>query len=69
MENETQKCLGCDAAFELSRAALSRYDNKTHICSQCGQLEAFIQFEAQRIGLDPQAALASPGRAAGMGIA
>ena len=70
LENQkTEKCVGCGAEYEVRKAALSRYDNKTHICSTCGLLEAGIQLDALRIGLDPHAALSSPGKRSGMGLA
>lgn len=37
--------------------ALSRYDNETYVCSECGQVEAMIQFAAAQRGDDPNAAM------------
>lgn len=66
LENqEKQTCVGCGVEFELARAALSRYDNTTHICSLCGVLEASIQLDALRIGLDAHAVLSAPGKRSG----
>ena len=42
-------CSGCDTPFDLRRAALSRFDNKKHICSECGQFEAVWQFGGQTL--------------------
>jgi predicted RNA-binding Zn-ribbon protein involved in translation (DUF1610 family) len=66
---ETENCVGCGAEYEVRKAALSRYDNKTHVCSTCGLLEASIQLDALRIGLDPHAVLSAPGKRTGMGLA
>lgn len=41
---------------ELPRfPALSRADNKTNICSECGQDEAWVQFTSEDHGVQPVA--------------
>ena len=37
--------------------ALSRWDNMTYVCSECGEQEALIQFTAAQEGTDPQEAI------------
>ena len=37
-------CIGCDDLYEEWEAALSRKDNRTEVCSQCGIFEATVQF-------------------------
>jgi hypothetical protein len=66
---ESENCVGCGTEYEVRKAALSRYDNKTHVCGLCGVLEASIQLDALRIGLDPHAALSAPGKRSGLGLA
>ena len=36
------KCPICSSKMDEKRHALSRYDNKTHVCSACGLGEAFV---------------------------
>lgn len=43
------KCVGCDSLMDSQRNALSRFDNKTHVCSECGQFEAIWQFGGQTL--------------------
>ena len=40
------KCERCGKAF-IGEPALSRKDNKTEICSQCGLKEAFEEFNEE----------------------
>ncbi len=61
METATQKCNGCHEQFNPDMGALSRYDNKTKICSSCGTSEAIVQFSAARYNLDPKSVLEAPG--------
>lgn len=51
------ECPGCGDNFEEPRAALSRFDNKTKVCSECGAYEAMIQFDADQSGYDPRQVL------------
>ena len=51
------ECPGCGNNFEEPRAALSRFDNKTKVCSECGQYEAMVQIDAMFSGYDPRASL------------
>lgn len=45
---EAQICPTCNKPF-FEYPALSRKDNKTHICSQCGQEEAMVSFSMNSI--------------------
>jgi hypothetical protein len=58
-----RKCAGCGAGILIPMVAMSRYDNTTLLCSECGAYEAMVQWNAYRTGKDPRKALASPGRA------
>lgn len=42
---ETEKCPMCGKLFDKHRGALSRNDNKTWICSDCGTIEALEQWK------------------------
>ena len=46
------ECPGCGDKFEETRAALSRFDNKTKVCSECGTFEAMVQIDAMFSGYD-----------------
>jgi len=59
-----RKCAGCGTGIQIPMVAMSRYDNRTLLCSECGAYEAMVQWNAYRTGADPQKALASPGHAA-----
>jgi hypothetical protein len=56
-ENERVKCKGCGIKLKQPYVALSRYDNKTAVCPECGVIEASIQFNAMLEGRNPQTAL------------
>jgi hypothetical protein len=58
-----RRCAGCEKAITIPMVAMSRYDNRTLLCSECGAYEAMVQWHAYRTGLDPQKALSAPGRA------
>jgi RNase P subunit RPR2 len=57
-------CVGCNAILRYPLVALSRFDNRTSICSDCGSWEAVVQFDAQARGKNPREALAAPGKRA-----
>ena len=38
------RCMEEKMREEIAQNALSRRDNKTYICSSCGQTEAFVDF-------------------------
>jgi hypothetical protein len=38
-----KRCVGCDDFYEEWEEALSRKDNRTHVCNQCGVFEAVVQ--------------------------
>ena len=40
-KNDNPKCPRCGCSYKNGFGALSRRDNKTEICSDCGTLEAF----------------------------
>ena len=61
---ESLTCVGCGVEFVQCMAALSRYDNRTNICSDCGSLEGLAQFAAVARGSDPKAILTAPGKLA-----
>ena len=47
MEKIKEQCPRCVEEYlhqERARNALSRRDNKTYICSHCGEREAFVDF-------------------------
>ena len=58
-----QICPGCDAPSEgyPERSALSRFDNRTPICSDCGRKEGLAQARAVGEGRDPHTVIAAPG--------
>jgi hypothetical protein len=58
------RCPGCSAALPADRAqtALSRFDNQTRICSDCGRREGLAQARAVGDGVDPALVLAGPGK-------
>ena len=41
-----EKCIVCGKEYRTGTQALSRIDNKTEICSDCGTSEAFDQFHS-----------------------
>lgn len=43
MDEKTRKCPTCNKEYS-SYPALSRKDNKTEICSECGQKEAMESY-------------------------
>jgi len=43
-KNDLPKCPRCGASYEEDEAALSRRDNKTDICPDCGTVEALEDF-------------------------
>lgn len=57
------KCPACGAAMLSPFVALSRFDNRTKVCSDCGTYEAMVQFDALMGGRDPKGALKAPGLA------
>lgn len=56
-------CPGCSRPLPADRArsALSRFDNRTRICSSCGVSEGMAQAIAVGEGRDPRSVLVSPG--------
>lgn len=57
-ELQCPRCGGDIPSDELRGAypgALSRWDNETEVCSDCGTGEALIQWFASRCGVDPHA--------------
>lgn len=58
-----RKCAGCGKGITIPMVAMSRYDNRTLLCSECGAYEAMVQWNAYRTGSDPRKALSAPGRA------
>lgn len=57
-------CPGCTAEFPEHLGALSRYDNRTDICSDCGSMEGIAQFHAMQAGRDARSVLKAPGKLA-----
>ena len=57
-----QECGGCGKQFDAIRGALSRYDNKTMICSDCGSEEGMAQYVAQSYNIDPKSILFGAGK-------
>jgi len=57
-----QECNGCGKEFDAIRGALSRYDNKTMVCSDCGSEEGMAQYVAQSYNIDPKAILFGAGK-------
>ena len=55
-------CVGCGQEFDLARGALSRYDNKTLVCSDCGQDEGMAQFVAWSSSIDPKSVILAAGK-------
>lgn len=49
MKKETTKCPRCNQNF-TEYPALSRRDNKTEICSKCGQEEAMFDYAHSMAG-------------------
>jgi len=45
-EKYTCGICGITKTYDQDFPALSRKDNKTHLCSQCGQNEAMTEYEA-----------------------
>jgi hypothetical protein len=68
---DPRPCPGCAKPLPENTllAALSRFDNTTAICSDCGRREGLAQFAAQARGEDPRKVLAGPGRLADEEIA
>jgi RNase P subunit RPR2 len=62
-ERKRQFCKGCGSRMQYPFVALSRFDNRTKVCSECGTWEAMIQFGAMADGSNPRQALAGPGKA------
>ena len=50
--NKNQECPRCGDEY-TGFPALSRWDNKSDICGECGTVEALLQFEARND--DPKA--------------
>lgn len=48
MKKDLATCPGCDLTY-YKPGALSRLDNKTHVCSGCGQVEAAWQLNSQTL--------------------
>lgn len=46
---EQDTCPRCQR-YEIGFAALSRADNKTHVCARCGEAEAMEQFLTGNLG-------------------
>ena len=57
-------CPGCTAEFPEHLGAVSRYDNRTDICSDCGSMEGIAQFYAMQAGRDARSVLKAPGKLA-----
>jgi hypothetical protein len=57
-------CPGCTAEFPEHLGAVSRYDNRTDICSDCGSMEGIAQFYAMQAGHDARTVLKAPGKLA-----
>jgi hypothetical protein len=55
-------CEGCGKVFEKVMGALSRYDNKTLVCSDCGTEEGMAQFLAMSNGINPKSVLMAPAK-------
>lgn len=55
-------CKGCRKRMRYPFVALSRFDNRTKVCSECGTFEAMVQFAAMADGTDPRRVLVGPGR-------
>jgi len=51
MPEETKKCPRCNKQY-TGYPALSRKDNKTEICSQCGQREAMASYAIRNLQYD-----------------
>jgi len=62
-ERKRQFCKGCGSRMQYPFVALSRFDNRTKVCSDCGTYEAMVQFSAMTSGSNPHQALIGPGRA------
>ena len=62
-ERKRQFCAGCGERMRYPFVALSRFDNRTKVCSDCGTYEAMVQFTAMVSGNDPRQALVGAGRA------
>lgn len=45
VKNDNPKCPRCGSSYPEGEEALSRRDNSTSICSDCGVLEAFADFK------------------------
>lgn len=58
-----RSCPGCAAPLPLdpAQAAISRFDNTTRICSECGRREGLAQARAVGDGVDPKLVLSGPG--------
>lgn len=54
---KTIECPGCGDKFPEHKAALSRFDNKTKVCSECGTFEAMVQIDAMFAGYDAREVL------------
>jgi RNase P subunit RPR2 len=61
-ERKRQFCKGCGERMRYPFVALSRFDNRTKVCSDCGTYEAMVQFTAMVDGTDPRRVLVGPGR-------
>jgi hypothetical protein len=57
-----QECNGCSKRFDATKGALSRYDNSTKVCSDCGQEEGMAQFVAYGYNIDPASILLGAGK-------
>jgi hypothetical protein len=55
-------CVGCGKEFDPTKGALSRYDNKTIVCSDCGQEEGMAQYVAWSYNIEPQSVLLAAGK-------
>ena len=58
---EYSQCPSCEELFDEGRGALSRFDNRTKICSPCGTYEGLAQFAAFSMGVDPKKVLVGVG--------
>lgn len=47
-KNDNPKCPRCGNSYEDGLGALSRRDNETEICSNCGTMEAFEDMKFER---------------------
>ena len=47
VKNDLPKCPKCGASLRRTQGTLSRSDNKTMICSDCGESEILLEYELE----------------------